>query len=158
MGCAQQGMLLSCLPSGCSPVFGVLFYPSHTQSVPRHQLKGRAFCSCYLLAEDVYYSLTASQFSPFYFLCSSKLLRDFSNPPYIFVNVGELTGICCEFSPLFPASEKDIIHSRHSLITTTAIKAIPFPLTRGMFMLAASWGYCFSVLLHQVAFPFSQHM
>uniref|UniRef100_A0A8C3TVN7 Parvin gamma n=1 Tax=Catharus ustulatus TaxID=91951 RepID=A0A8C3TVN7_CATUS len=24
-------------------------------------------------------------------------------------------------------------------------------------MLAASWGYCFSVLLHQVAFPFSQH-
>lgn len=82
----------------------------------------------------------------------------FSNPSYTFVNVGELAEICYEFSPLFTASEKDIILSRHSLIAIPAIQAIPFPLTRGMFTLAASWGYCFSVLLHQVIFPFSRYM
>lgn len=129
--CDHQDLLLSCLPSGCTLVFGVLLQPSHIQSSPKNQLKSRASCPCYFLAQDVYYSLTASQFRPFYFLCSSKLLRGFSFQTLLtfFVNVGELTGICYGFSPLFTASEKDINHSRHSLITITAIKAIPFPLS-----------------------------
>lgn len=155
---AQQCLLLFWLPSGWTLVFRVLFYPPHLWSITNYQLKSTAFCSYYFLAENAFYSLIASQFRLFYFLCSFKLLRDFSKHSYIFVNDGELTGIWYKFSPLFTANEKDIIHSRHSLIRITAIKATPFPLTGGILMLAANWGYCFSVLLHQVIFPFPQHM